>query len=89
VTDRLFTAREVGELLGFAPGTIVDWFEAGKLPGFRIGGRLRFRWSEVEAWIEEQRAGAGGEAPATPRQRPPEGVVSLKPATPLRGGEHA
>jgi excisionase family DNA binding protein len=78
VTDRLLTAREVGELLGFAPGTVVDWFEAGKLPGFRIGGRLRFRWSEVEAWIEEQRAGAGrGEVSPTPRKAPARGVVSL------------
>jgi excisionase family DNA binding protein len=49
VTERLLTARELGELLGFAPATIVDWFEAGKLPGFRIGGRLRFRPSEIEA----------------------------------------
>ena len=36
---------------------------------------------EIEAWLEAQRAGAGGEAPATP-QRPPDGVVSLTPATP-------
>jgi excisionase family DNA binding protein len=58
VTERLLTSRELGELLGFSPATIVDWFEAGKLPGFRIGGRLRFRGSEVEAWLEEQRQGA-------------------------------
>jgi len=82
VTEPLLTARQVAELLGFAPATIVDWFEAGKLPGFKIGGRLRFRLSEVEAWLETQRAGAGGETPATPRMRPPEGVVSLTPATP-------
>jgi excisionase family DNA binding protein len=80
--EPLLTARQVAELLGFAPGTIVDWYEAGKLPGFKLGGRLRFRPSEVEAWLEAKRAGAGGEAPATPRQRPPEGVVSLAPATP-------
>jgi excisionase family DNA binding protein len=60
VTERLLTARELGELLGFAPATIVDWFEAGKLPGFRIGGRLRFRPSEIEAWLEEQRGGRNG-----------------------------
>ena len=82
VSERLLTAREVAELLGFAPGTVVDWYEAGKLPGFKVGGRLRFRPSEVEAWLEMQRAGTGGEAPATPRQSPPEGVVSLTPATP-------
>jgi excisionase family DNA binding protein len=59
VTERLLTAREVAELLGFTAGTIVDWAEADppKLPGFRIGGRLRFRWSEVEAVLEESRFG--------------------------------
>src|SRR5437667_8595644 len=53
--EPLLTAQQLGALLGFAPGTIVDWAEAGKLPAFKIGGRLRFRLSEVEAWIEEQR----------------------------------
>jgi excisionase family DNA binding protein len=57
VTDRLLTARELGELLGFSPATIVDWTEAGKLPAFKIGGRLRFRLSEVEVWLEDHRQG--------------------------------
>ena len=90
VTERLLTAREVAEFLGFAPATVLDWFEAGRLPGFKLNGRaVRFRPSEIEAWLEEQRAGARGEAPATPRLHPPAGLVSRTPATPLRGGEHA
>lgn len=55
MTERLLTARELAELLGFAAGTIVDWAEAGKVPAFKVGGRLRFRLSEVEAWLEAQR----------------------------------
>lgn len=83
MTERLLTAREVAELLGMAPATVLDWFEAGRLPGFKLNGRaVRFRPSEVAAWLEGQRAGAGGEAPATPRLRPPAGVVSRTPATP-------
>jgi excisionase family DNA binding protein len=66
MSERLLTSRELADLLAFAPGTIVDWFEAGKLPGFRIGGRLRFRLSEVEAWLEEHR----GSVQAAPRQTP-------------------
>jgi excisionase family DNA binding protein len=88
VTERLLSARELAGVLGFSPATIVDWAEAGKLPAFKLGGRLRFRESEVLEWLETKRAGTGGEAPATPRQRPPE-VVSLAPATPRRGGENA
>jgi excisionase family DNA binding protein len=60
LSERLLTSRELGDMLGFSPATIVDWFEAGKLPGFRIGGRLRFRLSEVEAWLEEKRGPCGG-----------------------------
>jgi excisionase family DNA binding protein len=55
MTDRLLTASELGERLGFAAGTIVDWAERGTIPAFKLGGRLRFRESEVLAWLEGQR----------------------------------
>ncbi len=55
MTERLLTARELADQLGFSASTIVDWAEAGDLPAFKIGGRLRFRESEVLAWLEEQR----------------------------------
>jgi excisionase family DNA binding protein len=58
--ERLLTARELGDLLGFAAATVVDWAEAGKIPAFKIGGRLRFRESEVLAWLEAQRLGTQG-----------------------------
>ncbi|HJU36672.1 MAG TPA: helix-turn-helix domain-containing protein [Gaiellaceae bacterium] len=53
--ERLLTARELGELLGFAAGTIVDWAERGELPCFKLGGRLRFRETEVVDWLEAKR----------------------------------
>jgi excisionase family DNA binding protein len=55
VTDPLLTARELGDMLGFSAATIVDWAADGKIPVFKIGGRLRFRLSEVEAWLEDHR----------------------------------
>jgi excisionase family DNA binding protein len=58
VTERLLTSSELADLLGFAAGTVVDWAEAGKLPCFKIGGRLRFRESEVLEWLEARRVGA-------------------------------
>jgi excisionase family DNA binding protein len=57
VTEKLLTARELAELLGFAAGTIVDWAERDELPHFKIGNKLRFKPSEVEAWLEQQRRG--------------------------------
>ena len=59
--ERLLTARELAEVLSLAAGTVLDRFERGDLPGFRLGGRIgapvRFRWSEVEAWLERGRSG--------------------------------
>ena len=67
--ERLLTSGQLAEVLGFSPGTVVDWAEAGKLPAFKLGGRLRFRLGEIEAWLEDQRLswpGGGGETPVTP-----------------------
>ena len=68
MTERLLRTRELADVIGFSPATVQDWFEAGTLPGFRIGGRLRFRMSEVEAWLEERR-------PERSSRREPEKVL--------------
>jgi excisionase family DNA binding protein len=63
--ERLLTARELADVLGLSSSTILDRFEAGDLPGFRPfgkGGPVRFRPSEVEAWLELGRFGP--DAPA-------------------------
>jgi excisionase family DNA binding protein len=93
---RLLTARELGEHLRLSTATVLDWFEAGRLPGFRLGGRkggpVRFRLAEVEAALESWRVngpGAGGEVSPTPTARPTLGVVYEPSPTPQRGGEHA
>lgn len=87
VIERLLTARQVGDLLGFAPATIVDWAEAKTIPALKVGGRLRFRESEVGAWLEAKRAGKEEKLSTTPR-RPARVVVSQASTTPLRGGEN-
>jgi excisionase family DNA binding protein len=53
--EPLLNARQLADVLGFAPGTIVDWAEQGRLPVFKVGRALRFRESEVLAWLEAQR----------------------------------
>ena len=58
--ERLLKTHEVAELVGFAPGTIQDWAENDDLPSFKLGGKLRFRESEVAAWIEGRRRGVPG-----------------------------
>jgi excisionase family DNA binding protein len=95
VTERLLTARELAGYLCLSPATVLDWFEAGRLPGFRLGGRkggpVRFRLSEVEAALEGWRVNgpaAGGEVSPTPTARPTRGVVYEASPTP-QGGENA
>jgi excisionase family DNA binding protein len=77
--ERLLKTRDVAELLGLEMGTVLDHFEAGDLPGFRLygrkGGPVRFRLSEIEEWLESRcrvgyRAGNDrGDGPA-PQRRP-------------------
>lgn len=59
--ERLLTARELAELLGMSADWILDRWQAGELPGFRLGGvkggPVRFRVSEIEARLEEWREG--------------------------------
>lgn len=57
MSDRLLNARELGELFGFSPSTVLDMWERGELPGFKIGRAVRFRLSEVEGWLEGCRRG--------------------------------
>lgn len=58
MTERLLTARELADLLGLSPATVLDWHEAGRLPSFKLPtGPVRFRASEVEAWLDECRRG--------------------------------
>lgn len=63
--ERMLTARELGETLGLSSSTVLDWFEADRLPGFRLAagrdklgrptGPVRFRESEIAEWLEAQR----------------------------------
>lgn len=88
--ERLLTARELAELLGFKPGTVLDMWERRELPGFKLpNGAVRFRWSEVDSWLEIKRAGAGGGVRTAPSKRPPRGVFSLTRTAPSEGGEDA
>ncbi len=50
------SARDTAERLGTPLQTFYDWRKHGRGPkGYRLGGRVLFRWSEVEAWLQQQR----------------------------------
>lgn len=45
--DGFLTRGEVAQLLSVSLGTIGEWTKNGKITGYRIGRRVRFKKSEV------------------------------------------
>jgi len=53
--DRLLTVEELAEYLVVPLATIYGWRYRGIGPvGFRVGRHVRFRFTDVERWIEAQ-----------------------------------
>jgi excisionase family DNA binding protein len=53
--DPLLTIDELCDVLKVEPATIYQMTYRGKIPHYKIANRLRFRQSEILAWIDEQR----------------------------------
>ena len=54
IEETLFTVQELAEYLKMQPITIYKHVAAGKLPGFKVGSKWRFRKATIDKWIEEQ-----------------------------------
>ncbi|MBA3859105.1 MAG: DNA-binding protein [Cyanobacteria bacterium PR.023] len=53
----LGTSAEVAEFLNCEEVTVRTWRRTGKGPRFiRVGRLVRYRWSDVEAWLAEREA---------------------------------
>ncbi len=54
--DSLMSLSEVAAYLGLSPGSIYNLRHGGHGPeGYKVGRQLRFRRSEIEAWLEQRR----------------------------------
>ena len=51
----VMTVSEVAEYLRVNPQTVYRKAKAGELPAVRIGRAIRFRRSELEAWLKNLR----------------------------------
>ena len=51
---RYLTAQEAAAYLGYAIGTLYNKCVAGEIPHLRLGRHLRFRHSDLDAWVAEQ-----------------------------------
>lgn len=66
MTDQLLSPRQVGELYGFTAGTLANWRWTGTGPDYiktspGKGGRIRYKRSAIETWLNE-RTISGGQA---------------------------
>jgi excisionase family DNA binding protein len=63
VTGRLSTAREVADLLGVNPETVLRWTRRGDCPAVKLpGGAIRYRPDELDAWLASRSKGKAGDA---------------------------
>ncbi len=70
MTDPLLTPAEVAELLRISPRALRKLRRRRPLPFYRVGGALRFRRPDVDAWLEAMRVDPAGQAAPAPPARP-------------------
>jgi excisionase family DNA binding protein len=56
--EGLVTAERVASHLSMAEGTIRNMANRGEIPFVKIGRALRFRLSEIDAWVRSRQAAA-------------------------------
>lgn len=55
--DQLLSPEQLGDLLGVAPKTLANLrSKGGHIPFIRVGGRIKYRYSDVMAYLEKARA---------------------------------
>ncbi len=53
--DQLLTVEDLAAYLEVPVATVYAWRHRRQgPPGFRVGRHLRFRWSDVQRWIDER-----------------------------------
>lgn len=53
--ETLLNVQEVAEFLRVNATTVYTWARQGQLPAIKIGRRWRFRQSDLEMWLDQNR----------------------------------
>ncbi|MBC7091933.1 MAG: helix-turn-helix domain-containing protein [Nitrososphaeria archaeon] len=53
--EELLTLEELAKYLKISKHTLYKMLEKSKVPGFKIANQWRFKKSDIDRWIEEQR----------------------------------
>jgi len=59
--EPLWKKRETARLASVSTRTLENWTRQGRIPIFRIGRTVRFRWSDVAAALDKFRINGGTE----------------------------
>jgi len=60
---KLGTRQEVADYLDVPLSTMVRWAYVGSGPPYiKVGRHVRYRWVDIEAWLDAQTTGRGGAA---------------------------
>ena len=80
--EKLLKPEELTELLGIELSTLYSWTHRKRIPYVKAGKLVRFRESDVLAWIERQtvKPGAGDQPPNLARTEPKAKKAVRRPA---------
>ena len=53
--EQLMNIKEVASYLRIKESTVYTWAQTGRIPAFRLGRLWRFRRTDLDAWLENQR----------------------------------
>jgi excisionase family DNA binding protein len=53
--DNLLTPKQLSEALQVSKGVIYKWTHIGFVPHYKIGGQVRFKEKEIEAWLNKRK----------------------------------
>jgi excisionase family DNA binding protein len=51
LNESLLDANDVGKRLRLSPRTVADMANDGRLPAYRLGIYLRFKWADIDQFI--------------------------------------
>jgi excisionase family DNA binding protein len=54
---QLLSRKEAAKLLGVSLPTILEWTKTGKITGYRISSRVRYKRSEIESSLSQIKTG--------------------------------
>jgi excisionase family DNA binding protein len=78
VADPLLAARQVADQLGVSAETVLRWTRRGELPAIRLpGGAIRYRETDLEAWLEERATAVRGSVSHPAGRRPAGNLVTV------------